>query len=218
MIPATEYREIGDFVVRQHRPDWQGPHPVLLLVHGWTGDETVMWIFSQRLPKDRLILAPRGFYPAPTGGYSWQPVRRQGWPGYQDLLPAADRLLNQLSPANFPSADFSRMAAIGFSQGAALLYTAAILHPEKFQVVCGLSGFIPSGMESMISAKPLVGKPIFAAHGRLDEIVPVDKAREAVAYLEQAGAKVAYCEEDVGHKLSAPCFRSMENFLNLHSP
>jgi hypothetical protein len=31
--------------------------------------------------------------------------------------------------------------------------------------------------------------------------------------LERAGAQVTYCEEDVGHKLSAPCFNALKSFF-----
>jgi predicted esterase len=31
--------------------------------------------------------------------------------------------------------------------------------------------------------------------------------------LEQAGANVTYCEDEVGHKLSAACLRTLKDFL-----
>jgi hypothetical protein len=46
----------------------------------------------------------------------------------------------------------------------------------------------------------------YLAHGTQDKLVPVDVARRSVEQLEQAGANVAYCENDVGHKLGADCF------------
>jgi predicted esterase len=81
--------------------------------------------------------------------------------------------------------------------------------------MAGLAGFLPKNAVLLINEKPLLNKRIFIAHGRLDERVPVEKAREAVEILTQAGAQLSYCEEDVGHKLSASCFRSMEFFFDL---
>jgi len=212
---SIETRQIGEWWVNQHLPDGDGPHPVLLLVHGWTGDENVMWIFAQRLSREYLMIAPRGLHPAPNGGYGWHEHRQEDLPHYEELQPSIDRLLDLLRTDNFPAADFSRLAAIGFSQGAALLFTAALLYPDRFQVLAGLSGFLPSGVDPLVESKPLTGKPIFIAHGRLDDIVPVARSRQAVELLERAGAKVSYCEEDVGHKLSSSCFRSMESFLEI---
>jgi len=41
------------------------------------------------------------------------------------------------------------------------------------------------------------------AHGTQDQLVPIDRARTSIELLEQAGAQVTYCEDEVGHKLSA---------------
>jgi predicted esterase len=53
---------------------------------------------------------------------------------------------------------------------------------------------------------------MFIAHGTDDDRVPVEKARLSAELLENAGAAVTYCEEQVGHKLSAKCFRGLEAF------
>jgi phospholipase/carboxylesterase len=205
--------QAGEFTLRQRMPSGEGTHPVLLLLHGLTGDENVMWVFTNRLDDRYLILAPRGLHQAPTGGYSWQMNSREGFARIEDLRPAAEALVRLLRPEHFPHADFSRLRAIGFSQGAALTYTLALMQPQLVDAFTGLSGFFPEGAEALIDGKPLQGKSAFIAHGTQDITVPVELARHSVDLLEAAGAQVTYCEEDVGHKLSAPCFRGMETFF-----
>ena len=97
-------------------PD-KGPFPVILLLHGWTGDENAMWVFAPRLPTGAMILAPRGLYSSPLGGYGWHPYHSRIWPSIGDFRPALDRLLELLTPAAFPLADFNRLHLAGFSQG-----------------------------------------------------------------------------------------------------
>src|SRR3989304_4064935 len=75
------------------------------------------------------------------------------WPTWQDMQPAGESLLELLSPENFPEADFSRMHAMGFSQGAAFLYTIALLHPERVRALVGLSGFLPEKVEGLIARR-----------------------------------------------------------------
>ena len=70
----AEMRQLDGWVLRQRTPEGPGPHPLMLLLHGWTGDENAMWIFANRLPKNVLLVAPRGIYPTALGGYSWQPA------------------------------------------------------------------------------------------------------------------------------------------------
>jgi predicted esterase len=43
--------------------------------------------------------------------------------------------------------------------------------------------------------------------------VPVGRARASVALLEQAGAQVTYCEDEVGHKVSIPCLHGLKKFF-----
>ncbi len=206
-------KTIDDWVIRVREPAGKGPHPVLLLLHGWTGDENSMWIFTSRLPNDFYLIAPRGQYFSPLGGYSWQTNREKPWPSIDEFRPSVDALLKLLTPANFPSGDFSKFRLAGFSQGAALVYAFGLLQPQRVISFAGLSGFFPDGAGELVKIKPLQGKPAFVAHGTLDDLVPIDRARQAVVMLEEAGAQVTFCEDNVGHKLSAACFRGLESFL-----
>jgi len=199
--------------IRLRRPQGEGPFPAILLLHGWTGDENSMWIFASRLPTDAFLIAPRGRFKTPLGGYGWQPEEKRRWPDVDDLRPSIDELLQLLTPANFPDADLERFSLVGFSQGAALSYTLSLLHPQRIHRAAGLSGFLPKDVENLVEDAPLKGKHLFAAHGAQDKIVPVERARGAVDLLEKAGAKVTYCEDDVGHKLSLTCFKALQNFF-----
>jgi phospholipase/carboxylesterase len=175
-----------------------------------------MWIFSPRLPKNALLLAPRGIYPSPLGGYSWQPESENRSPWVDDFRPAAEALQEILVPGCYSNADFSKLSIVGFSQGAALAYSIALLFPQRVHTIAGLSGFMPEGAEALARNRPLQAKTVFVAHGRQDDLVPVSSARQSVALLELAGAHVSYCEDDVGHKLGLACFRSLEAFLAAH--
>ena len=209
-----EYISLGDWSLRCHRPQGEGPFPLALLLHGWTGDENSMWIFTSRFPKDWMWLAPRAQHETILGGYSWQANRTHTWPSIDDLSSSAEQLAALIQTGNFPEADFSRMSVVGFSQGAALGYTLALLQPKRVYKLAGLAGFMPDSVDGKLTGKPLNGMPVFVAHGTLDEIVPIQKGRQAVDVLESYGANVTYCEDTVGHKLSANCFRGLDTFLN----
>ena len=131
----------------------------------------------------------------------------------EDFNPAVDLLLDLFTAQNFPEGDFNQLRLAGFSQGAALTFALGLQHPERVQALAGLAGFLPEGSAELAVGQPLLDKPVFLAHGTLDELVPVEKARYAATILERAGASVNYCEHDVGHKLSAACFRSLEIFF-----
>jgi predicted esterase len=44
-------------------------------------------------------------------------------------------------------------------------------------------------------------------------MVPIDRARASIKILEEAGAQVTYCEDEVGHKVSVTCLRSLKQFF-----
>ncbi|MCU0487546.1 MAG: hypothetical protein MUE67_01190 [Anaerolineales bacterium] len=204
----------SDWIVRFRQPEGQGPWPVYLLLHGWTGDETSMWIFASRLPEQSVLIAPRGLYPTRPSGFSWVARQEDRWPSVADFQPAIERLVEVLSQSWFPVADFSRLHLVGFSQGAALSFAFLLIQPERITSVAGLSGFLPGDAQVIAQRQPITGKRLFLAHGTRDRLVPVEKARQAVDTLETAGAQVVYCEDDVGHKLSASCFRGLEAFFS----
>ena len=115
--------------------------------------------------------------------------------------------------SNFPRGDFDRFNLLGFSQGAALCFVFTLALPHRVKSLAGLSGFLPTGAGSLISHEHLTGKRIFLAHGTRDEVVPVERSRESATVFERAAAVVSYCEDDIGHKLSAGCFKGLGTFF-----
>lgn len=208
----VETVEISSWIVRLRQPVGDGPHPVVLMLHGWTGDEKAMWVFAPRLLKHAVLISPRGLFSTPLGGYGWHEHQLGLLPQVSDFRPAVDALLDLLRPQNFPGADLGRIHLAGFSQGAALSFAFALQVPERVASITALSGFFPRQADEYLREAPLNGIPVFLAHGTKDEIVPVEKARQAITLLKSAGADVLYCEDDVGHKLSTTCFNSLENF------
>lgn len=207
--------DIEDLVVLYKEPEVADARgcPIFLLIHGWTGDERSMWIFTNRLPKTALIIAPRAIYSSKIGGYSWTTDPTKRWPSTDDFDQAIAALNRFITKDCFPMADFSRLNLIGFSQGAALAFSYLVSLPNKVHSLAGLSGFLPANLQGNIQPGLLEGKKIFLAHGTKDERVPIELARQDVGTLEKCGAKVTYCEDNVGHKLSASCFRAMDAFF-----
>lgn len=211
--PATQIYQVNGWTLRTRTPDGEGPFPTILLLHGWTGDEDSMWVFTQRLPAKNFLLAPRAPYPAPSGGYSWSSPKIKAWPRVDDFRPAIQALDDLLNERFLPQVDFSRLSLVGFSQGAALAFAFALLHPERIMALAGLSGFMPDGAGDLTVGQPLLDLPVFMAHGTQDDLVQISQARQAQRILQQAGAYVSFCEDEVGHKLSASCYRNLEIFF-----
>ena len=193
----------------------------MLLLHGWTGDENSMWVFAHKFPADLWIAAPRGPYASKRGGYSWRDQRSdraddRGLPTLSDLKPAADSLIRLVDEFSVSiGVDATQFDVAGFSQGGALTNLLALLYPGRIYRAAVLAGFMPGSVDELLAARVLAGKPFFVAHGTRDDLVPVERARQSIESLEQAGAQVTFCEAEVGHKVSADCLRGLEAFFQI---
>ncbi|HUI87536.1 MAG TPA: hypothetical protein VLX61_02300 [Anaerolineales bacterium] len=217
----TELISFQNWTLRVRRAAQQ-PARLLLLLHGWTGDENSMWIFTRNFSLDYWTIAPRAPYPTEPNGYSWRlphaspmpHLLAASWPSLEDFRPAADSLVALMDDYASPNQlDVRQFDVIGFSQGAALTNAIALLHPDHVRRAGVLSGFLPAGTESVLENCALNGKPFFVAHGTLDDKVRIEYARRSVEMLERAGARVVYCEDEIGHKLGVNGFRALEDYF-----
>ncbi|MFH2102114.1 MAG: hypothetical protein ABIJ39_01995 [Chloroflexota bacterium] len=205
----TERIQVGSWTLRTRQAEAE-PVRLLLLLHGWTGDEDSMWVFVRKLSPNYCILAPRGPYPAPQGGNSWREIKPGTWglPTVDDLRPAAEAIQGLLDLwSTHTGLEVGQIDLMGFSQGAALAYVFAMINPDRVARVAALSGFVPEGAETLITGRSLTGLSFFVAHGSQDNLITVDRARKSVRILEQAGAITTYCEDEVGHKVSSGCLK-----------
>ena len=195
------------------------PSPrLMLLIHGLTGDENSMWVFARNLSSEYWMVAPRAPHASQMeqGGYSWRTPdsETEDRPRLEQLRDSADALLRLVdeyaASVRLQAEDFDVM---GFSQGAAMSSTLAFLYPKRIRKVGILAGFVPGGLEELVTQRPVEGKSFFVAHGTKDETVTIERARASIETLEQAGAQVTYCEDEVGHKVSVNCLRALKDFF-----
>ena len=195
------------------------PSPrLMLLIHGLTGDENSMWVFARNLSAEYWMVAPRAPRSSQMeqGGYSWRTPdsETEDRPRLEQLRDSAEALIRLVdeyaASVRLQADDFDVM---GFSQGAAMSSTLAFLYPKRIRKVGILAGFVPGGLEELVTQRPLEGKPFFVAHGTKDEMVTIERARASIETLEQAGAQVTYCEDEVGHKVSVNCLRALKDFF-----
>lgn len=211
----TETIQLNSWTLRTQSSEALSPR-LLVMIHGWTGDENSMWVFTRRFPSDYWIIAPRAPYDADPSGYSWRPPQPElfGRPSLDALRPSAAGLIQLIDEyASSVKLEASQFDVIGFSQGAAMVNALGVLYPQRVRKMGVLAGFVPYQMETVIESKPLTGKHIFVAHGTQDQMVTVDRARASMELLEKAGATITYCEDEVGHKLSSKCLRALETYL-----
>jgi len=99
--------------------------------------------------------------------------------------------------------DRDRIYITGLSMGGYGAWELAIRHPELFAALVPICG----GADEKYASK-LVGMPIWAWHGTVDQAVPVERSRRMIDAVRAAGGKPLYTElEHVGHNSWAPAYR-----------
>ena len=194
-------------------PAGRRPFPTVVMLHGRSGDQDAMWIFRPALPAGWLVVSPRGIKRDPAGGYAWHPRQRDEWPPlamFDQAVVALVRFIKSL-PVLY-GADAGRIYLMGFSQGAATAYATAMGHRGLVQGIAGLVGFVPVKCDAAIETRVLRDLPIFAAVGKEDPFIPLNRARGCAETLRASGADLSYNEYEVGHRISAQGMRDLRTW------
>lgn len=189
--------------------------PMVVVIHG-LGDrpESLAAILSDARFKARLIV-PRGLTPH-EGGYSWFPIGGaiSGDAVGQGILRAADALAAMLKRLSVERPTRGKPIITGFSQGGALSFALALHHPEVTGAAFPMGGWIPP------SNRPATGQAgpstptLVALHGEIDQVVPIDATREAVAALQALGVRAKLQSyPGVRHSVSPEMRRDLESLI-----
>jgi predicted peptidase len=113
-------------------------------------------------------------------------------------------VIRQLA-ARFPI-DPARIYVTGFSMGGSGTWDMITRHPEVFAAAVPVTGVGDP------SRAPVIARlPIWAFHGELDDVSPVENSRKMMAALRQAGSDARYTElAGVGHGSAGPAYSNAE--------
>jgi len=224
-IPADHATAQAGLIYRVRRGPPRGP--LILLLHGLSGDERVMWLFDRALPRAATVISPRALFPA-ADGFSWTRSVDHGEIKAADFT-AAHETLQRFIPEMIEHYDChpQRVVIMGFSQGAAVSYALSLAQPHVLCGVIALAGFMAhSSPAPLHSAHALPDAQrrgrawrsgllprYLIIHSTDDDIVPIALAREARSELEARGAQVEYHEYPGGHKISAQGMKDIAAWL-----
>ena len=107
-----------------------------------------------------------------------------------------------------------KIVLAGFSQGGAIVLQTALRHPDALAGVLALSTYLPLSTTLAAERHPANQKtPVFMAHGRFDDIIPIDRARRSRETLEKLGYAVTWKEYPMPHSVCAEEIQDLSRFL-----
>ena len=172
---------------------WRGLDPsaarlVVVLVHGrGASAESIFTLADQFEVGDVAYVAPeaadRTWYP-----YSFLAPMEQNEPKLSSALQRLAGVVDDVIGRGIPS---SRIALVGFSQGACLALEYVVRHAQRYAAVAGLSGGLigPPGTPREYDGT-LAQTPLFLGCSDVDVHVPLERVHESATVFKRLGAAV----------------------------
>jgi len=203
-----------------HEPAGDGPHPTVIALHGWGANALDLLGLAPHLVGGRLlVVCPQGPVGVPIApgaqGYGWFPLS-MGRPPDRAAFEAAYAALDAFFTAAAQRYAMvpDKTALLGFSQGGVMAYAFALRQPKRFAAVAALSTWLVPELVAAEGSTPALDRlPVLVQHGSSDQMIPIERGRDAVPLLRQWNADVVYREYDMGHEISGPSLRDLNEFL-----
>ena len=194
-------------------------NPLLLLLHGYGSNEEDLFSFASELPSEYYVISARAPYSLQYGSYAWYAINfdadENKFSDHVQARTSRDLIANFIDElvGNYPI-DANNITLIGFSQGTILSYSVALSYPEKVQRVVAISGYLNLDILTENYARNNFSNlRIFASHGTVDQVIPVEWARKAKPILDSLGIESVYKEYPIGHGISPQNFYDFKNWL-----
>ena len=108
----------------------------------------------------------------------------------------------------------SRIVLAGFSQGCAMTLMTGLRHDERLAGLVGLSGYLPLAAKAEAERHSANRDlPIFMAHGSVDPVIPIARARQSRDVLLEMGHPVEWHEYAMPHSVCGEEIGDLERWL-----
>ncbi|MGB1354420.1 MAG: alpha/beta hydrolase [Poseidonia sp.] len=195
--------------------------PTLIMMHGMTGDASMMRPFAQKVcPEGWTLLVPQARYPHPTRGFTWWRYEDFGADVTRRLnlsrveLVDVDASLSQLEQLIAQEAPMGPLVVGGFSQGGAMAQEMLQLPiADRIQGVICMGTRLVRPMELRLRLGELENKRLFWMHGEKDIRVPIEDGWAVAHLFESAGWAVELVEHPKGHMIPLEHHDALKEWL-----
>ena len=178
--------------------------PLLLLMHGVGSNEQDIFSLADHLPDNFLIISARGPITIGPNSFAWFQVS----------------FSTGVTVINYTQAENSRITIIqfieslktqysfneneiyigGFSQGGIMSYSVGLTRPDLIKGIAVMSGRLLTEVRPQLASLDELKKlKVFISHGISDNVLSIEYAREAKAYLKTLNITPTYKEFEAGH-------------------
>jgi phospholipase/carboxylesterase len=197
----------------------QEKNPLILLLHGYGSNEEDLFSFESELPDTYCVVSAQAPYDMQYGSYAWYAINfdadENKFSDHEQAKKSRDLIVTFVDEllANYPL-DAQNITLVGFSQGGILSYAVALSYPEKFNKIAALSSYLDPKMLTEDYFKNTFNKlNIFASHGTMDQVIPIEWARKTKNTLDNLSIKTTYKEYPMAHGIAPQNFHDFKEWL-----
>ena len=176
-------------------------YPILFAFHGVGHHEEFTWINFDGVTDEFIVVAVRGNLEF-KNGYAYYLLEDFGKPDmdtFDACMKKMPAFVNEMIE-EYP-VDKDHVYLGGFSQGAILSNTLALLMGDKISGIVSMNGYVPEFLEERYGVKSVEHLDVFLSDGKEDEIFPPEIGKKNEAYFKAQGAHVVYTTYDTAHQI-----------------
>jgi phospholipase/carboxylesterase len=192
-------------------------YPVIFGLHGIGYNEKDMLSIVEDLKEEFILIGIRGNLTYEQG-YANYFLKSYGNPERELFDPSLENLKAFIEEAcqEYPI-DKDRKYLIGFSQGAILSMSLALILGESIKGVVAMNGYIPEFVIEEFPLKTLKYTSFVVMQGETDEIFPIPVGQENYEYLRKHAGSVKYTIYPSGHEVTADMKRDLISWIANHA-
>lgn len=189
-------------------------YPAIFLIHGMGSNENDLVGLVSSLKETCHIFSIRGPIAQPPG-YAFFTIEGYGKP-HRAVFDQVIKDLQAFIEAKVEehSIDSEQLFLLGFSQGAILSQSLALIMGNQIKGIVALSGYIPAFVKEEYAIQPVNNLNAFISHGELDNVLPYEWGVASKEYFTEQGANVTFKSYSVAHGVAADNHRDLLAFLN----
>ena len=187
--------------------------PAIFLLHGMGSNEEDLPQLVKDFQDSHHIFSLRGpivFNP----GYAFFTIEEEGKPNrevFDKVLSFTQSfIIEAIEEFNLNP---KQIYILGFSQGAVLAQSLALIMGNAISGLVALSGYIPNFVKEEYRKLPVDHLNVFISHGDYDYVIPSQWGVESKDYFEEQGAKVVFKTYEDGHGVTPENHQDLVAFL-----
>lgn len=213
----TRNNDTFTYLDYNHRPEEQSP--LLVMLHGYGSNEKDLISLASYLDARLRVVSVRAPLVLAPEMYGWFPIeftpggitvdREAARQVAEKLVTFLEHLIEKLQPTG------EKTFLMGFSQGSVMSYLTAFRNPELLHGVVALSGQLPDARpEAGALPEALADVPFLVQHGLFDDVLPIDRGRQADAWLRDKIADLTYREYPMAHQIDQASLDFLASWLS----